>query len=236
MMKKIRVTLKNPNDVDLVLCRDICDNGGNFLSKYRNDALYFERSYKTVDKDWYKTFLTEEEIIEGGFEWTLNSPGVKIKEIDEGLGYRVNVEKDDKIIFFECFGDKFPIHEKEWKEYKDLFQEDYFRFVLQRDIGLLTIYDAEYEQTILWRHGCYPFSSLHDIYTYLNEWSNPFATFIYGDSILEDSFGKDENGNTTNFYLEKIREKFNRAYEFYLLNNKSESEKGELEEKEIQNG
>lgn len=236
MMKKIRVTLKNPNDVDLVLCSDIGDNGGNFLSKYRNDALYFERSYITVDKDWYKTFFTEEEIIEGGFEWTLNSPGVKIKEIDEGLGYRVNVEKDDKIIFFECFGDKFPIHEKEWKEYKDLFQEDYFRFVLQRDIGLLTIYDAEYEQTILWRSGCYPFSSLHDIYTYLNEWSNPFATFIYGDSILEDSFGKDENGNRTNFYLEKIREKFNRAYEFYLLNNKSESEKGELEEKEIQNG
>lgn len=233
MMKKIRVTLKNPNDVDLVLCRNI---GDNFVSRRRNDALYFEWSYKTLDKDWYKTFFTEEEIIEGGFEWTLNSPGVKIKEIDEGLGYRVNVEKDDKIIFFECFGDKFPIHEKEWKEYKDLFQEDYFRFVLQRDIGLLTIYDAEYEQTILWRSGCYPFSSLHDIYTYLNEWSNPFATFIYGDSILEDSFGKDENGNTTNFYLEKIREKFNRAYEFYLLNNKSESEKGELEEKEIQNG
>ena len=232
-MKKIRVTLKNPNDVDLVLCRNI---GDNFVSRRRNDALYFEWSYKTLDKDWYKTFFTEEEIIEGGFEWTLNSPGVKIKEIDEGLGYRVNVEKDDKIIFFECFGDKFPIHEKEWKEYKDLFQEDYFRFVLQRDIGLLTIYDAEYEQTILWRSGCYPFSSLHDIYTYLNEWSNPFATFIYGDSILEDSFGKDENGNTTNFYLEKIREKFNRAYEFYLLNNKSESEKGELEEKEIQNG
>lgn len=233
MMKKIRVTLKNPNDVDLVLCRNI---GDNFVSRRRNDALYFEWSYKTLDKDWYKTFFTEEEIIEGGFEWTLNSPGVKIKEIDEGLGYRVNVEKDDKIIFFECFGDKFPIHEKEWKEYKDLFQEDYFRFVLQRDIGLLTIYDAEYEQTILWRSGCYPFSSLHDIYTYLNEWSNPFATFIYGDSILEDSFGKDENGNTTNFYLEKIREKFNRAYEFYLLNNKSENEKGELEEKEIQNG
>lgn len=233
MMKKIRVTLKNPNDVDLVLCRNI---GDNFVSKRRNGALYFEWSYKTLDKDWYKTFFTEKEIIESGFKWTLNSPGVKIKEIDEGLGYRVNVEKDDKIIFFECFGDKFPIHEKEWKEYKDLFQEDYFRFVLQRDIGLLTIYDAEYEQTILWRSGCYPFSSLHDIYTYLNEWSNPFATFIYGDSILEDSFGKDENGNTTNFYLEKIREKFNRAYEFYLLNNKSESEKGELEEKEIQNG
>lgn len=233
MMKKIRVTLKNPNDVDLVLCRNI---GDNFVSKRRNGALYFEWSYKTLDKDWYKTFFTEKEIIESGFEWTLNSPGVKIKEIDEGLGYRVNVEKDDKIIFFECFGDKFPIHEKEWKEYKDLFQEDYFRFVLQRDIGLLTIYDAEYEQTILWRSGCYPFSSLHDIYTYLNEWSNPFATFIYGDSILEDSFGKDENGNTTNFYLEKIREKFNRAYEFYLLNNKSENEKGELEEKEIQNG
>lgn len=233
MMKKIRVTLKNPNDVDLVLCRNI---GDNFVSKRRNDALYFEWSYKTLDKNWYKTFFTKEEIIEGGFEWTLNSPGVKIKEIDEGLGYRVNVEKDDKIIFFECFGDKFPIHEKEWKEYKDLFQEDYFRFVLQRDIGLLTIYDAEYEQTILWRSGCYPFSSLHDIYTYLNEWQNPFATFIYGDSILEDSFGKDENGNTTNFYLEKIREKFNRAYEFYLLNNKSESEKGEVEEKEIQNG
>lgn len=108
--------------------------------------------------------------------------------------------------------------------------------MLQRDIGLLTIYDARYEQMILWQSSGYHFSSLHDIYTYLNEWSNPFETFIYGDGILESSFDKDENGNTTNFYLEKIREKFNRAYEFYLLNNKSESEKGELEEKEIQNG
>lgn len=233
MMKKIRVTLKNPNDVDLVLCRNI---GANFLPNYKKDVLYFETEFRTADKGWYKTFFTEKEIIEGGFEWTLNSPGVKIKEIDEGLGYRVNLEKDDKIIFFECFGDKFPIHEKEWEEYKSLFQEDYFRFVLQRDIGLLTIYDAEYEQMILWQSSGYPFSSLHDIYTYLNEWSNPFATFIYGDRILESSFDKDENGNTTNFYLEKIREKFNRAYEFYLLNNKSESEKGELEEKEIHNG
>ena len=39
MMKKIRVTLKNPNDVDLVLCRNI---GDNFVSKRRNDALYFQ--------------------------------------------------------------------------------------------------------------------------------------------------------------------------------------------------
>ena len=75
--------------------------------------------------------------------------------------------------------------------------------MLQRDIDLLTIYDARHEQTILWRAGCYPFSSLHDIYTYLNEWPNPFATFIYGDSILEDSFGKDENGNTTNFLFRR---------------------------------
>lgn len=233
MMKKIRVTLKNPNDVDLVLCRKI---GDEILWKYTKDGLYFEKKYRTVDRDFYKTSFTKKEIIESGFEWTLNSPGVKIKEIDEGLGYRVNVEKDDKIIFFECFGDNFPIHEEEWEEHKSLFQEDYFRFVLQRDIGLLTIYDARYEQMILWQSSGYHFSSLHDIYTYLNEWPNPFETFIYGDSILEDSFGKDENGNTTNFYLEKFREKFNRAYEFYLLNNKSESEKGELEEKEIQNG
>lgn len=233
-MKKIKVTLKNPNSVDLVLCRykNCAEDGWND----KNNALYFNMAHYTTDTRYYKTFFTEEEIIEGGFEWTLSSPGVKIKEIDEGLGYRVNVEKDDKIIFFECFGDNFPIHEKEWEEHKSLFQEDYFRFVLQRDIGLLTIYDARYEQMILWQSGCYPFSSLHDIYTYLNERSNPFATFIYGDRILENSFGKDENGNITNFYLEKIREKFNRAYEFYLLNNKSESEKGELEEKQIQNG
>lgn len=233
-MKKIKVTLKNPNGVNFVLClkKNCAEDGWSD----KNDVLYFEMAHYTTDTRYYKTFFTEEEIIEGGFEWTLNSPGVKIKEIDEGLGYRVNVEKDDKIIFFECFGDNFPIHEKEWKEYRSLFQEDYFRFVLQHDIGLLTIYDAEYEQTILWQSNGYPFSSLHDIYRYFNERSNPFATFIYGDRILESSFDKDENGNITNFYLEKIREKFNRAYEFYLLNNKSESEKGELEEKEIQNG
>lgn len=234
MMKKIKVTLKNPNSVDLVLCR--YKNCAEDRWNDKNNALYFNMAHYTTDTRYYKTFFTEEEIIEGGFEWTLNSPGVKIKEIDDSWGFRVNVEKDDKIIFFECFGDNFPIHEKEWEEYKSLFQEDYFRFVLQHDIGLLTIYDAEYEQTILWQSSGYPFSSLHDIYTYFNEWSNPFETFIYGDRILESSFDKDENGNTTNFYLEKIREKFNRAYEFYLLNNKSESEKGELEEKEIQNG
>lgn len=233
-MKKIKVTLKNPNSVDLVLCRykNCAENGWND----KNNALYFNMAHYTTDTRYYKTFFTEEEIIEGGFEWTLNSSGMKIEEVDESLGYRVNLEKDEKIIFFECFGDSFPIHEKEWEEHKSLFQEDYFRFVLQRDIGLLTIYDARYEQMILWQSGCYPFSSLHDIYTYLNEWSNPFSTFIYGDRILENSFDKDENGNTTNFYLEKIREKFNRAYEFYFLNNKSESEKGELEEKEIENG
>lgn len=233
-MKKIKVTLKNPNSVDLVLCRykNCAEDGWND----KNNALYFNMAHYTTDTRYYKTFFTEEEIIEGGFEWTLNSSGMKIEEVDESLGYRVNLEKDEKIIFFECFGDYFPIHEKEWEEHKSLFQEDYFRFVLQRDIGLLTIYDARYEQMILWQSGCYPFSSLHDIYTYLNEWSNPFSTFIYGDRILENSFDKDENGNTTNFYLEKIRERFNRAYEFYFLNNKSESEKGELEEKEIENG
>ena len=99
--------------------------------------------------------------------------------------------------------------------------------MLQRDIGLLTIYDARYEQTILWQSSGYRFSSLQDIYTYLNEWSNPFASFIYGDRILENSFGKDENGNTTNFYLEKIREKFNRAYEFCFLNSKIEKDEQE---------
>lgn len=220
-MKKIKVTLKNPNGVDLVLCRNI---GNEILRKYTKDGLYFEKENRTVDRDFYKTSFTEKEIIEGGFGWALNSPGMKIKEIDEGLGYRVNLEKDEKIIFFECFGDSFPIHEKEWEEHKSLFQEDYFRFVLQRDIGLLTIYDARYEQTILWQSNGYPFSSLHDIYTYLNERSNPFATFIYGDRILESSFDKDENGNITNFYLEKIREKFNRAYEFYFLNSKIEKD------------
>lgn len=49
----------------------------------------------------------------------------------------------------------------------------------------------------------------------------------YGDRILENSFGKDENGNTTNFYLEKIREKFNRAYEFCFLNSKIEKDEQE---------
>jgi hypothetical protein len=220
-MKKIRVTLKNPNSVDFVLClkKNCAEDGWSD----KNDALYFEMAHYTTDTRYYKTFFTEEEIIEGGFTWTLNSSGVKIEEVDESLGYRVNLEKDEKIIFFECFGDSFPIHEKEWEEHKSLFQEDYFRFVLQRDIGLLTIYDARYEQAFLWQSSGYHFSSLQDIYTYLNEWSNPFATFIYGDIILD----KDENGNTTNFYLEKIREKFNRAYEFYFLNSKIEKDEQE---------
>ena len=38
MMKKIKVTLKNPNDVDLVLCRKI---GDEILWKYTKNGLYW---------------------------------------------------------------------------------------------------------------------------------------------------------------------------------------------------
>ena len=77
-MKKIRVTLKNPNYVDLVLC--LKKNCAEDTWNDKNDALYFEMVHYTTDTRYYKTFFTEKEIIEGGFEWTLNSPGVKIKE------------------------------------------------------------------------------------------------------------------------------------------------------------
>lgn len=76
MMKKIKVTLKNPNSVDLVLCR--YKNCAEDRWNDKNNALYFDMAHYTTDTRYYKTFFTEEEIIEGGFEWTLNSPGVKI--------------------------------------------------------------------------------------------------------------------------------------------------------------
>lgn len=57
MMKKIRVTLKNPNSVDLVLCRykNCAEDGWSD----KNNALYFNMAHYTTDTRYYKTFFTE---------------------------------------------------------------------------------------------------------------------------------------------------------------------------------
>lgn len=54
-MKKIRVTLKNPNSVDFVLClkKNCAEDGWSD----KNDALYFEMAHYTTDTRYYKTFL-----------------------------------------------------------------------------------------------------------------------------------------------------------------------------------
>lgn len=93
-MKKIKVTLKNPNSVDLVLCcyKNCAEDGWND----KNNALYFNMAHYTTDTRYYKTFFTEEEIIEGGFAWTLNSSGVKDTDIErlertyQGKGLFIN--------------------------------------------------------------------------------------------------------------------------------------------------
>ena len=53
-MKKIKVTLKNPNSVDLVLCcyKNCAEDGWND----KNNALYFNMAHYTTDTRYYKLF------------------------------------------------------------------------------------------------------------------------------------------------------------------------------------
>lgn len=132
------------------------------------------------------------------------------------MSYQVNVEQlEDKIIMFECYGEEFPIHPLEWKEFHSFWQEDYFRLVLQPDMGLLTIYYGKYDMEILWRAGSHPFQSIHDIYHHLNTHSDPFMGFIYGDWRFEEAFDRNRKRQVTNYFLEKFREDFNVAYDYY---------------------
>lgn len=63
-MKKIRVTLKNPNDVDLVLCRDIGNIRDNFLSKYRNDGHFILNCHiKRLTKTGIKLFSLRKRLL-----------------------------------------------------------------------------------------------------------------------------------------------------------------------------
>lgn len=138
------------------------------------------------------------------------------------IGYQVNVEETDKLVLLECYGEKFPKHPKFWFEDGSLWQEDYFRLVLQKDIGTLTVYDATHEVQFLWE-GHFKFKSLHDLYHYFNEEDDPFADTIYGDEQFREEFYRNRKGITQHPKLSLLRLRFNQAYEYYMANKDKEA-------------
>nr|WP_232592578.1 hypothetical protein [Streptococcus agalactiae] len=59
--------------------------------------------------------------------------------------YKISLEETEKVTTMEYYGKQFPVHPEEWEQYHSFWQEDYANFLLQKDIGLLTIY---YEKKI----------------------------------------------------------------------------------------
>jgi len=131
---------------------------------------------------------------------------------------KVRIEETELTVVIEYYGENFPVHPEEWKKYHSFWQEDYARFFIQKDVGLLTIYYAKQDLSLLWEGK---FHSMHDVYAHLNERQNPFSAFIYGEPRFEDAF-RLEDGIVKNFYMSKIREVFNEAYHFIY---KSQSSK-----------
>lgn len=123
--------------------------------------------------------------------------------------YKVTLEDTKHITTMEFYGKDFPLHPEEFSQFESLWQEDYARFLLQKDIGLLTIYYAKEDISLLWESN---YNSIHAIYQHLNHQENPFAIFIYGDNRLWSGAYDDENGITVNPLLSRIRDVFNEAY------------------------
>jgi len=123
--------------------------------------------------------------------------------------YKVSLEDTKYITTMEFYGKDFPIHPEEFAQTGSLWQEDYARFLLQKDIGLLTIYYAKEDTSLLWESS---YDSIHDFYNHLNNRENPFAAFVYGDDRLWSGSYIDENGIIVNPLLSRIREVFNETY------------------------
>ena len=75
--------------------------------------------------------------------------------------YKILLEETEKVTTIEYYGKQFPVHPEEWEQEHSFWQEDYARFLLQKDIGLLTIYDAKEDLSCLWEGR---FATMHDVY------------------------------------------------------------------------
>lgn len=84
--------------------------------------------------------------------------------------YKISLEGTEKVTTMEYYGKQFPVHPEEWEQYHSFWQEDYANFLLQKDIGLLTIYYAKEDLSCLWEGR---FTSMHDVYKKLNTSSTP---------------------------------------------------------------
>ncbi|MCC9878873.1 hypothetical protein HK152_03225, partial [Streptococcus agalactiae] len=84
--------------------------------------------------------------------------------------YKISLEETEKVTTMEYYGKQFPVHPEEWEQYHSFWQEDYANFLLQKDIGLLTIYYAKEDLSCLWEGR---FTSMHDVYKKLNTSSTP---------------------------------------------------------------
>lgn len=89
--------------------------------------------------------------------------------------YKISLEETEKVTTIEYYGKQFPVHPEEWEQYHSFWQEDYARFLLQKDIGLLTIYYAKEDLSCLWEGR---FSTMHDVYQKFNASGAPYYDLI----------------------------------------------------------
>lgn len=84
--------------------------------------------------------------------------------------YKISLEETEKVTTIEYYGKQFPVHPEEWEQDHSFWQEDYARFLLQKDIGLLTIYYAKEDLSCLWEGQ---FASMYDVYRKFNALGAP---------------------------------------------------------------
>ncbi|HGI3061055.1 Uncharacterised protein [Streptococcus pyogenes] len=132
------------------------------------------------------------------------------------MAKKVTMTISGEMILIEYYGENFPLHPQEWKDYHSFWQEDYVRFHFQTDIGTLTIYDGNYDLTLLWGEPVHRIEKLyHQLLT------DPIPVMVYGDERFQEAY-RTENGQTKNLYLEHVCNVCKEAYEvlFKQINQK----------------
>ncbi|ESR10619.1 hypothetical protein DIX60_10600 [Streptococcus iniae] len=95
--------------------------------------------------------------------------------------YKISLEETEKVTTIEYYGKQFPVHPEEWEQYHSFWQEDYARFLLQKDIGLLTIYYAKEDLSCLWEGR---FKSMHDVHQKFNASNTPYYDLITINGVV----------------------------------------------------
>ena len=95
--------------------------------------------------------------------------------------YKISLEETEKVTTIEYYGEQFPVHPEEWEQYHSFWQEDYARFLLQKDIGLLTIYYAKEDLSCLWEGY---FKSMHDVHQKFNASNTPYYDLITINGVV----------------------------------------------------